>query len=132
MKITLSKSQWEEIGKKTGWSKIAQEQENEPPQQSIAQTILQQLGGHRFVVMTGAKNLSDTGNGLSFRLPGSGGFTKNGINYVKITLDPSDTYSMEFGKIRGTTYKIIHSTNDIYEEQLQEIFQRETGLSTHL
>jgi hypothetical protein len=128
MKITISKSQWKEIGQKTGWIKSSQE--NIEP--NIAQTILQQLGGHRFVVMTGAKNLSDTGNGLSFRLPGSGGFTKNGINYVKITLDPSDTYSMEFGKIRGTTYKIIHSTNDIYEDQLQEVFQRETGLSTKL
>jgi hypothetical protein len=97
----------------------------------IAKTILQQLGGNKFVVMTGAKNLTSIGNGLSFRLPGHG-FTKNGINYVKIILAPSDTYNIELGKIRGTTYKIINTINDVYFDQLQEIFTRETGLNTHL
>jgi len=124
MKIILSKSQWEFIGKKAGWIKTAQ---NEP---NIAKTILEQLGGNKFVVMTGAKNFLNIGNGLSFKLPGAG-FTKNGINYIKIILEPNDTYTMEFGRIRGTNYKIISQHSDIYFDQLQEIFTQETGLDTH-
>ena len=30
----------------------------------IAQTILEQIGGRRFAVMTGSKNFTDLGNGL--------------------------------------------------------------------
>jgi hypothetical protein len=99
---------------------------------SIARTILQQLGGTKFMAMTGAVNLLDTGNGLSFRLVGSHDFIKNGINYVKITLDPSDTYTMEFGKIRGSKYTVIKTLDNIYNDNLREIFTRETGLETSL
>jgi len=92
---------------------------------------LEQLGGNKFVVMTGAKNFINWGNGLSFKLPGAE-FAKQGINYVKITLDPSDTYTMEFGRTRGSEYKVINTHNDIYFDVLQEVFTRETGLETHL
>ena len=34
----------------------------------IAQTILQQLGGRRFVAFTGSKQLTDMGNGLRMNL----------------------------------------------------------------
>jgi len=110
-----------------------QKQENEAKQEKlqIAKTIIEQLGGNRFAAMTGAKNFTSLGNGLSFKLPGAG-FTKNSINYVKIILDPSDTYTVEFGKIRGINYKVINTLNDVYFDQLQEIFTRETGLNTHL
>ena len=36
---------------------------------SIAQTILQQLGGNAFVAMTGSRNLLDCGSSLRFNLP---------------------------------------------------------------
>ena len=36
---------------------------------TIATTILQQLGGSRFIAMTGAKNLVAEENALIFRLP---------------------------------------------------------------
>jgi hypothetical protein len=106
-------------------------EEKEEKKDNIALTILKQLGGNKFLAMTGAKNLINIGNGLSFKLPGAG-FTKNGINYVKIILSPNDTYNIEFGKIRGTTYKIINTINEVYFDQLQEIFTSETGLDTHL
>jgi hypothetical protein len=99
---------------------------------SVALTILQQLGGNKFTVMTGARNLIAIESGLSFRLPGASGFTKQGINYVKITLDADDTYTMEFGRVRGMTYKVLKTHNGIYFDQLQEIFTSETGLATHL
>jgi len=146
MKITISKKQWNSMSKfSQGRMNRDQEDADIDKQQKIqkyeeelkkeklqiAKTILEQLGGHQFVVMTGAKNLTSLGNGLSFKLPGAG-FTKNGINYVKIILDPSDTYTVEFGRTRGTEYKIINTLNDIYFDVLQEVFTRETGLNTHL
>ena len=119
MKITISKRQWDAMKK-------AQSEE------SVAKTILQQLGANKFAATTGARSFLNLGNGLSFKLPGASGFTKQGINYVKITLNPSDTYTMEFGRIRGGNYKIIHMERDVYFDQLQPIFTATTGLETHL
>lgn len=97
---------------------------------TIAQTILEQLGGRKFLVMTRAKNLMDCGNGLSFKLPSR--FATGGINYVKIELDPSDTYTVTFGKIWGTNYKVVKTNDGIYCDMLQDLFTRVTGLDTHL
>ena len=97
---------------------------------TTAKTILNQLGGNKFVVMTGAKNLVDHGNGLSFKLPSN--FATAGINYVKVTLDPTDTYSVEFGKLRGLTYKVLETLQDVYADMLQTIFTSKTGLDTHM
>lgn len=98
---------------------------------SVAHTILEQLGGNKFIAMTGAKNFVSTTNSLSLKLPGQN-FTKNGINYVKVELDPNDTYSLTFSKFRGLQLKKVAEHSGVYAEQLQEIFTRETGLSTHL
>ncbi len=103
----------------------------------VAKTILSQLGGNKFTTMTGAKNLlslSDGSGGLSFKLPNK--FAKNGINYVKIILNSNDLYDIEFGKIimkkYDYKYDVIKSVNDVYADQLQEIFTDVTGLDTHL
>jgi hypothetical protein len=103
---------------------------------AIANEIIRQLGGRKFTVMTGAKDYMATGTGLRFRLPGGGGFTKNGINLVIINLDPSDTYSVEFSKVqkRKGAYDVrrISTHTDIYNDSLQRLFTAETGLDTHL
>jgi len=97
---------------------------------TIATTILKQLGGNNFIAMTGAKNFLDIGNGLSFKIPKS----KNGINYVKIILNPNDTYDIEFGRISSGKYgyKVIKRVYDVYFDQLHDIFTTYTGLDTHL
>ena len=100
--------------------------------QTVAKIILEQLNGHKFVVMTGAKTLTDHGNALSFRLPSKPHYTKNGINYVKITLDPSNTYTVEFVRIRGMKITPIEKLTDIYCDSLREVFTRATGLDTSL
>jgi hypothetical protein len=97
---------------------------------SVATTILEQLGGGKFRVMTGAKHFVEDGDKLIFMLPSH--FAKNGINKVVVRLMPSDTYEMEFWKIRGTQFKLISQVKDIYNDQLQEIFTKHTGLDTHL
>ena len=61
---------------------------------SIAKTILEQLGGNKFVVMTGAKNFVDCGDALSMRI----GRNKTSSNYLKITLNSMDTYDMKLSQ----------------------------------
>ena len=95
----------------------------------IAETILVQLGGTKFLAMTGAKNLVALEDGLMFMLPRG---TKNKANKVRITLDRYDTYQVEFMKIRGVDLKTISTHKNIYCDMLQELFTRETGLETRL
>jgi hypothetical protein len=98
----------------------------------VAKTILEQLGGNKFIAMTGAKNFIGSEDGLSFKLPGGGGFCKNGINYVKIVLDPSDTYTMTFLRIRGTKVHDVAQHHGVYADMLQSMFTSETGLEVSL
>jgi len=104
---------------------------------AIANEILKQLGGHKFVVMTGAKDILALDSGLRFRLPGGGGHAKNGINQVRIELTPTDTYEIYFQKVRKdkvwtSLTETISKHANIYDDQLQNIFTAETGLETHL
>jgi hypothetical protein len=100
----------------------------------VAKTILEQLGGNKFIVMTGAKNFvgSEETKSLSFRLPARPGYTKNGINYVRISLSPMDTYTMEFLRVRGTTATVEQTDENVYAEDLCKFFEDATGLRTRL
>ena len=96
---------------------------------STASTILQQLGGSRFVTMTGARNLMDVGNGLSFRI----GRNTSGANCVKVTLDGgTDTYTVKFSRLRGTDLKLVEERDLVYWEDLPHLFESITGLRTSL
>ena len=103
---------------------------NQQPETSVAQTILEQLGGRRFMVMTGAKNCLNHGDALSFKLPSR--FARDGINYVKIVLNQDDLYDLEFGKIWGTKYTVLQRKTGIYNDMLRTVFTNVTGLDTHL
>jgi hypothetical protein len=98
----------------------------------VAKTILSQLGGNRFVTMTGAKNFASHGDecALSFRIAST--MTENKCNHVKITLNSSDLYDVTFSKIFKLTVKEISKHNDLYAEDLVNLFESETGLYTHL
>lgn len=99
----------------------------------IAQTILAQLGGRRFISMTGARNLIGGDNYLMFNLPA--GFAKEGINKIRITLDWTDTYIFEALKVYpGPELKFdaIEKLDYVYADDLQDVFTRVTGLATHL
>lgn len=101
---------------------------------TTAATILTQLGGHRFVAMTGAKQLINRGNGLSFGLPTTRHYVKNGASHVFITLDPSDTYTVRFTKwnARKLEHVEIAAHSGVYCDMLRSIFTAETGLETRL
>ncbi len=94
---------------------------------TVAQTILEQLGGSCFIAMTGAKSFIDHGKGLSFKI---GRNCKN-VNQVKITLNALDLYDMEFGKKRGVYHRHTSAEN-IDADNLQRVFTMHTGMDTHL
>ena len=99
----------------------------------IANTILAQLGGRRFISMTGARNFIGGESCLMFSLPA--GFAKDGINKVRITLDWTDTYIFEALKVsRGPELKFetIEKLEYVYADDLEDIFTNITGLDTHL
>lgn len=97
---------------------------------TVAQTILQQLGGGKFRVMTGAKDFIGSDNALSFSLPSN--FARGGINRVRIVLDTDDTYIMGFHKVRGTKVTDMARETGLYFDMLQSTFTQHTGLDTHL
>lgn len=95
---------------------------------TIAQTILAQLGGNRFLTMTGAKQLVDLGNGLQFAI---GRGASNKANKVIVTLD-GDLYAVRFVTIRGTTITERGTFDTIYGDRLAVLFTEQTGFDTHL
>ena len=108
-----------------------------------AQTILNQLGGNKFVAMTGAKNFVALENGIKFNI----GRNSSKANTVKITVNGLDLYDIEFIKFtpfkisvnhktcavttRDEKTEIIKTYNDCYCDMLQDIFTSVTGLHTH-
>ena len=102
------------------------------PGMDVANEILRQLGAGRFIAMTGAKNLTGSADSLSFSLPGGGGFVQHGINHVRITLEPSDTYRVVFSRLRARKLTTVEEYDDVYSDSLRELFEHVTGLRTSL
>jgi len=97
---------------------------------TVANTILQQLGGRQFIAMTGSYNFLGTANSLSFKLRRN----KANASGMRITLLPSDTYRVEFYRIRNMEAITLeeHVYDDVYCDMLQDIFESVTGLYTSL
>ena len=103
---------------------------NNMTDKTVAAEIMRQLGGGRFILMTGARYfVADDDYSLSFQIPRS-----NGIQAVTIKLNGGDTYDMEFCKLNRTPpcRHIVETAHDIYYDSLQEVFTRRTGLATSL
>ncbi|PSV31576.1 hypothetical protein C9J44_19790 [Photobacterium sp. GB-27] len=79
---------------------------SQPYYMAIAKTILSQLGGNRFITMTGAKHFVGlTEPGLQFDLPTDTGAI-NKVTRLRVILDSSDTYTViSFRKKRGQLYR---------------------------
>jgi hypothetical protein len=97
--------------------------------EGVAGTILTQLGGYKFMAMTGANNLIDGGDYLSLKIKRN----KTKANYLKITLNKLDLYDMVFSYVRvNSDEKEIERYENVDFEQLQTIFTKVTGLYTKL
>ncbi|UXI04734.1 hypothetical protein [Photobacterium sp. TY1-4] len=102
---------------------------------AIARTILGQLGGNRFVAMTGARQfVALEAPGLQFDLPEDGGFACGGICRIKVRLDPCDTYTVTAfaRKGNGPVYCEVSSRPGVYCDMLEGVFTEITGLYTRL
>jgi len=93
----------------------------------VATTIARQLGYStaRMGVMIGAHSFSGDANSLTFKFKAK---ARNSSNCLKVTLDPSDTYTVEFYRVRAGTVKVVKSYSDIYADSLKGLFESETGL----
>lgn len=94
----------------------------------VAQTILSQLGGNKFIAMTGASNLGGTDNSLSFKI----GKNSKKVTHVRIELNANDLYDVKFFGGRGVNLRCISEFENVYSENLVELFESETGLFTKL
>lgn len=93
----------------------------------IARILMQQLG-RSTLFMLGAKDFVSGGEfHLSFRIRGS-----SQVNLIQIRLDPSDTYTVRFSRVRGVKVTLVKETDDIYNDQLHGLIERVTGLRTRL
>jgi hypothetical protein len=99
---------------------------------TFADTILAQLGGGKFIAMTGANGFIQGGRTLSFKLPRG---ARDGINGISITLTPADLYDVEFLKVSGGrsySRKVVREVTGVYADQLRSVFTSVTGLETSL
>ena len=94
---------------------------------TVADTIIEQLGRsiRTISMMIGARDFVATDKGVMFRWAAK---AKNGANKIIITLDPSDTYTVEFGRYRAGQYKPVSRHNDVYCDSLKPLFEAVTGL----
>ena len=102
--------------------------------------ILEQLGGHKFVVMTGSSHFVSDKNTLRMKLAKN----KSKANKLDITLMPDDTYTMRFYKYSAprkkpnsmeyTSGKVeeVAKFEGVYNDMLQDIFTQVTGMYTYL
>lgn len=94
----------------------------------VAVMILKQLGGKKFLAMTGCHQLGATDQMLGMKLRRN----QSPANYLRITLNSMDLYDMEFLSIRQASCKVKESFENVCFDQLQLIFTQVTGFDTHL
>ena len=111
-------------------------------EKSVPEIILDQLGGNHFWVMTGCHHLLGDKKSLQMKIPRNA----SRANYLKLTLEPDDTYRMEFRRYRdecfsirnGKCYQtkaineIVQTYDGVYFDQLQALFTHVTGMYTSL
>jgi hypothetical protein len=97
---------------------------------NIAQTIVNQLGGRRFMMMTGVKKFGmNSKGGIEFKI----GRNATSCNHVSIDYNfGKDLYEVTFGRIRAGKYTVMKKLEEVYFDELQERFTEFTGLYTRL
>ena len=101
---------------------------NEIRNKREAETLLQQLGGNKFKMMTGAKNFGIDGKSLTFSI----GRNSKGINFVRIKLTSMDLYDIQFAQLRMGQVKVKSTAKRVYGDQLGKVFKKHTGMNVRL
>ena len=94
---------------------------------TVAATILEQLGGVRIGVMIGAKSIGLDGRKLKVRFAAK---SLNKSNHFEIELADNDTYAVSFWKIGrgGLECKKVAETTMVYANGLRQVVEQSTGL----
>lgn len=96
---------------------------------TVANEILRQLGGRgRVGAMLGVTQFTGDDTSLRVKFKAKG---KEGINCFKVTLDPSDTYTVEFFRVWSTDWHEKGKVEDVYCDNLVETIENRTGLYLH-
>jgi len=96
----------------------------------VAQTILAQLGGKKFLAMTGAKGLMHSDNSLIMTIPARA--AKNKATHCVVTLNSADEYDVRFMKIRGVNVSDLPGSANVQAADLARVFTDHTGMHTSL
>jgi len=92
---------------------------------TIGRTILEQLGGNKFVAMTGAKHFVGFGNGVQFAI----GRNISRSNCIVITQNGKDLYDVAFWRFTPKTGMAMLSIyKDVGVEDLRGTFTAYTGM----
>ena len=95
----------------------------------IANEIYRQLGGNRCRVMTGAKMMVSTENGIRMRI----GRNKTNANFMEVSLNSLDLYDVTFAKLtKMGEMKSVKPYDNVYNDMLVSIFESHTGMYTTL
>lgn len=96
---------------------------------TIPNTILAQLGGTRFRVMTGARDFLGSDRALICRLMRN----ERGVTHLRVTLTDADVYHVEALRVnRHGDTTVVDQADDVYNDQLVEAVERITGLALRL
>jgi len=95
---------------------------------TAAKTILAQLGGNRFIAMTGSKNFGGSDNLLSFKI----GRNSSRVTHVRIKLNSLDLYDVEYIRVWGIKLETVAESHGLYADMLRGDFEEKTGLYTSL
>jgi hypothetical protein len=80
------------------------------------------LGGKTFLDQIGAKRFESNGSEIRFQVPR--GFTKGGIDNVRIDIDPADHYTIDF----RSGPDLVETRRGVTPEQVPLVFAEITGL----
>ena len=97
---------------------------------NVATEILKQLGGNKFLAMTGSKNFvfDEKNASLSMHLTTN----KAKAKYLHIELKGNDTYTMTFRGKKGFEFPVVAEYSNVYSDKMQTVFKSVTGLDTSL
>lgn len=92
--------------------------------EDVGMIILQQMGGAgRVRAMIGA-TFYRVANGIGIKFPNR---QPTRGNYVEVTLDPDDTYTMNFYNVGRGAKKLVEEIKGAYAEDLIRLFEGQTG-----
>ena len=102
----------------------------------VANTIRKQIAFNKLVSMIGAYNPMGENKGLgslSFRFKAKAAKLKGkSPNWVRVTLTPDDSYTIEFGRVQGLNFTILEKLDDIYVDNLLHAIKTKLQLDLSL